>query len=243
MRGSALASPASPAALPFRRAASDVLRLPASERLKVNEIFYSLQGESTRAGLPCVLVRLTGCQMRCRWCDTKYSFYEGEWRSLTDVLAEVEAFDCPLVEVTGGEPLLQPGALPLLRRLCDVGYEVLLETGGGIDVGGVDPRVRKIVDVKCPGSGEVAANRWENLARLGAGDELKFVLDGRADYEWARAVVRERGLAEVCPVIFSPVRRRARGGELAGWVLEDRLRVRVQLQLHKLLWGAQTRGV
>lgn len=216
--------------------------LSSAARVKVNEIFYSLQGESTFAGRPCVLVRLTGCQMRCVWCDSEYAFYEGAWRALDDVVAEVARFGCPLVELTGGEPLLQPGARPLLARLCDAGYEVLLETGGGISIAGVDPRVRRIVDVKCPGSGEAAHNHWPNLELLTPRDELKFVLAGRDDYEWARGVVRERALAARCPVHFSPVHG-VDPAALAQWILEDRLPVRLQLQLHKLLWGATTRGV
>lgn len=230
-------------AIPGPRPAAPALRLPPERRLLVNEIFYSLQGESTFAGRPCVLVRLTGCQMRCRWCDTEYAFHEGSWKSLDEVLAEVGTHRCPLVEVTGGEPLLQPGTRPLLAALADAGYEVLLETGGGLDVAGVDPRVRRIVDVKCPGSGEAAHNRWGNLDLLTARDEVKFVLAGEEDYLWAREVVARHRLAERCPVHFSPVHGELAPDELAAWVLRDRLPVRVALQLHKLLWGAATRGV
>jgi 7-carboxy-7-deazaguanine synthase len=219
------------------------LALPASERLRVNEIFYSLQGESTFAGRPCVLVRLTGCQMRCRWCDSEYAFYEGEWRSVAEVLAEVEGHGCPLVEVTGGEPLLQPGCRTLLRSLCDRGHTVLLETGGGLDVSAVDPRVHRILDVKCPASGEAENNHWPNLALLTARDEVKFVLADEGDYLWAREVLARHRLAERCAVLFSPVWGSLAPAELASWVLRDRLPVRVQLQLHKLLWGATTRGV
>lgn len=225
------------------RAASPLLTLPAAERLRVNEVFYSLQGESTRAGLPCVLVRLTGCQMRCSWCDTEYAFHEGAWRTVAEVVDEVAGFGCPLVEVTGGEPLLQPGTPTLLSALADGGFEVLLETGGGLDVSGVDPRVRRIVDVKCPGSGEHEANHWPNLDLLRATDELKFVLAGEEDYLWARELVRSRRLAERCPIHFSPVHGRLDPVDLAAWILRDRLPVRLQLQLHKLLWGPTTRGV
>ncbi|MCP4662441.1 MAG: radical SAM protein [bacterium] len=213
------------------------------ERLKVHEIFYSLQGESTFAGRPCVLVRLTGCQMRCRWCDTEYAFYEGRWMTRREVLREVAGLGCPLVELTGGEPLLQPASRPLLRDLCDAGYEVLLETGGGVDVAGVDPRVHRILDVKCPGSGEVGNNRWSNLDLLTARDELKFVLSDEDDYLWARDLVRERRLDELCPVHFSPVHGALDLVELAGWILRDRLPVRLQLQLHKVVWGVDARGV
>lgn len=217
--------------------------MSVEERLKVHEIFYSLQGESTYAGRPCVLVRLTGCQMRCRWCDTEYSFYRGEWMSVAAVLERVAELDCPLVELTGGEPLLQPAARPLLTALCDRGYEVLLETGGGLDIAGVDPRVRRIVDVKCPGSGEAANNFWPNLERLTARDEVKLVLADEADYVWARDLVRQRRLAEICPVHFAPVHGELDNEQLASWILRDRLPVRLQLQLHKLLWGAGARGV
>lgn len=219
------------------------LGLPVEGRLLVHEIFYSLQGESTRAGLPCVLVRLTGCQMRCAWCDTDYAFYEGRWMTVEEVLAEVARHRCRLVELTGGEPLLQPAALPLLERLCDAGYEVLLETGGGLDISGVDPRVRRILDIKCPGSGEAANNRWENLDLISERDELKLVLLDEADYRWARDLVLERRLHERCPVHFSPVHGELDPGELAAWILRDRLPVRLHLQLHKLLWGLERRGV
>lgn len=228
--------------LPALRPAEALSQLPAERRLLVHEIFYSIQGESTRAGRPCVLVRLTGCQMRCRWCDTEYAFYEGQWRALEDVLAEVGGHGCPLVEVTGGEPLLQPGCLTLLTALCDSGHEVLLETGGGLDISGVDPRVRRIVDVKCPGSGEAENNRLENLALLTPRDELKFVIADEADYRWARDLVRERRLESICPVHFSPVWSSCAPADLAAWILRDRLPVRLQLQLHKILWG-ETRGV
>lgn len=212
-------------------------------RLKIYEIFYSIQGESTFAGRPCVLVRLTGCQMRCSWCDTEYAFHGGAWMGLDEVMAKVAAFGCPLVEVTGGEPLLQPGCLPLLTALCDAGYEVLLETGGGLDIAPVDARVRRILDIKCPASGESANNRWENLADLRPTDEIKFVVADRADYDWAKGVIAERGLAGVCPLHFSPVWESCPPAELAAWILADRLPVRLTLQQHKILWGKDTRGV
>ena len=210
--------------------------------MRVNEIFYSLQGESSFAGRPCVLVRLTGCHLRCSWCDSEHAFYEGEWMSVGEVLARVATLGCPLVELTGGEPLLQPGALPLLEALCDAGYQVLLETSGALDISAVDPRVRRIVDVKCPGSGEVERNHWPNLERLRPSDELKLVLADEADYEWARDLVLERRLHESCPVWFSPVAETLDPARLAGWILRDHLPVRMQLQLHKLLWG-DARGV
>ncbi len=218
-------------------------RAAPETRLRVNEIFHSIQGESTFAGRPCVLVRLTGCQMRCHWCDTAYAFYEGQWMSQPEVLAAVAAFECPLVELTGGEPLLQPGARPLLTALADAGYEVLLETGGGLDIADIDPRVHRIVDVKCPGSGEVLHNHWPNLDQLTQRDELKFVLADEADYLWARDLVRARRLAERCAVHFSPVHGQLDRQSLARWILHDRLPVRLQLQLHKFIWDPQQRGV
>lgn len=216
---------------------------PSPARLRVHEIFHSIQGESTYAGRACVLVRLTGCQMRCSWCDTEYAFYEGGWKTLDEVLAEVEDFACPLVELTGGEPLLQPAALPLMTALCDRGYEVLLETGGGLDISRVDSRVRRIVDVKCPGSGESAANHWPNLEILRPTDEVKFVLTDREDYEWAKNVVAEHALSSRCPVHFSPVHGGLEARELAAWILADRLAVRLQIQVHKVIWDPKTRGV
>lgn len=215
----------------------------AAERLRVNEIFYSIQGESTRAGQPCVFVRLTGCQMRCSWCDTTYSFYEGGFRSFAEIEAEIAGYGCRLVELTGGEPLLQPAALPFLERLCDAGYEVLLETGGGLDISRVDARVRRIVDIKCPGSGESGHNHWPNLEVLRPTDELKLVLADEADYLWARDLVREKRLTEICPVHFSPVHGAIVLEDLAAWILRDRLPVRLQLQLHKLIWDPRRRGV
>ena len=212
-------------------------------RLKIYEIFYSIQGESTFAGRPCVLVRLTGCQMRCSWCDTEYAFHGGAWQSLPQVLATVAGFGCPLVEVTGGEPLLQPACLPLLTELCDAGYEVLLETGGGLDIASVDPRVRRILDIKCPASGEAENNRWENLGDLRSTDEIKFVVADRADYDWAKGVIADRSLTGVCPIHFSPVWESCPPAELAAWILADRLPVRLALQQHKILWGKDARGV
>ncbi|MCG8462553.1 MAG: 7-carboxy-7-deazaguanine synthase QueE [Holophagales bacterium] len=226
------------------RPADPILALPAAERLKVHEIFHSIQGESTYAGRRCVLVRLTGCQMRCVWCDTPYAFYKGEWMSRAQVLERVASFGCPLVELTGGEPLLQPGALPLMRELCDAGYEVLLETGGGVDISGVDPRVVRIVDVKCPGSGEAQNNHWPNLDHLAPHDELKFVLADEDDYRWARRLVLERALHERARAVhFSPVHGACDPQVLAGWLLRDQLPVRLQLQAHKYIWSPEARGV
>lgn len=205
--------------------------------LKVSEIFFSLQGEASRAGLPTVFVRLTGCPLRCVWCDTEHAFAGGQRMTLTQILADVGSYQTRQVCVTGGEPLAQKNCLPLLTALCDAGYEVCLETSGALDIAQVDARVSRIVDLKAPGSGESARNLWSNLAQLGRRDELKFVIKDRADYEWARQTIAEHRLDAVCPLLFSPVQGEIDATTLAEWILADRLPVRFQLQLHKLLWG------
>ena len=205
--------------------------------LKVSEIFFSLQGEASRAGLPTVFVRLVGCPLRCVWCDTEYAFTGGQNISLAEIVSEIAQYGTPRVCVTGGEPLAQKACLSLLVALCDAGHDVSLETSGALDIAGVDVRVSRIVDLKAPGSGEFDRNRWENLALLTARDELKFVLKNRADYEWARDIIRERRLDELCPLLFAPVQGGLEPKILADWILADRLPVRFQVQLHKLLWG------
>jgi 7-carboxy-7-deazaguanine synthase len=205
--------------------------------LRVTEIFHSIQGESSRVGLPSVFVRLTGCPLRCVWCDTEHAFSGGEALTLADILLRVARFDCATVCVTGGEPLAQKNCLLLLVALCDAGHSVSLETSGALDIGGVDPRVARIVDLKAPGSGEEARNRWENLELLTAHDELKFVLASREDYDWAVAACRQHRLFKLCPVLFSPVQGQLDPAQLAQWILDDRLPLRFQLQLHKVLWG------
>lgn len=215
--------------------ASDVSPSPA--RLKITEIFYSLQGEADTVGIPTAFVRLTGCPLRCQYCDTEYAFYGGEWRSIDDVLTSVAAYGASHVCVTGGEPLAQRNCLPLLERLCDAGYRVSLETSGAIDITPVDARVVRVVDIKTPGSGEAARNRLENLADLRTTDLVKFVICDRADYEWSCEFVREHALVNRCGVLFSPSHEQLRAVELADWILADRLPVRFQIQLHKYLWG------
>ena len=211
--------------------------------LKVNEIFYSIQGESTYAGLPCIFVRLTGCNLRCVWCDSEYAFHEGTELSVEEVLEEVDRHGDGLIEITGGEPLLQADVIPLMQALVALGRTVLIETGGSLPIERVPVGVRRIIDIKCPGSGESERNRWENLEQLRDGDELKFALADRRDYLWAVQQIGSRQLASRCPVLFSPVHDGLDAAELARWVLEDRLDVRVQLQLHKILWPGVPRGV
>ncbi len=211
--------------------------------LRINEIFHSIQGESTRAGEPCVFVRLTGCNLRCVWCDTEYAFHQGCDMSVDDVLERVLSYGCRLVEITGGEPLLQADVIPLMEQLVQRDHVVLLETGGSLPIDGVPRGVRRIIDVKCPGSGEADRNRWEHLGHLREGDELKFVLADRKDYDWAVRQIEQRKLAGRCPLLFSPVHGKLDAGQMADWVLEDRLPVRVQLQLHKFLWPGVQRGV
>jgi 7-carboxy-7-deazaguanine synthase len=217
--------------------------------LRVTEIFHSIQGESTWAGLPCTFVRLTGCPLRCVWCDTEYSFHGGEKMSLDSILERVRAIGTELVEITGGEPLIHPNAFVLADRLLADGFTVLVETSGAIDISSLDPRVHRIMDLKCPGSGEMDRNLWSNLEHLTERDEVKFVVADRADYEWARDVVRERGLdrrirdGTLRAILVSPVWDGIELKELAEWILEDRLPVRFQTQLHKLIWGPGVIGV
>jgi 7-carboxy-7-deazaguanine synthase len=211
--------------------------------LRVNEIFHSLQGESTHVGRPCVFVRLTYCDLRCRFCDSEYAFFEGIERPLEEIVAEVASYGCRLVEITGGEPLIQRETNELMRRLLAARHEVLLETSGAWSVEGVPEGVRIIMDLKTPGSGMVARNRWENLRHLDADDEIKFVICDRADYEWARGVVGEHGLVDRHAVLFSPAWGEVDPADLAEWILTDRLPVRMQLQIHKYIWSPTARGV
>ena len=228
---------------PARSTAADAAEAAAhaqpEPRLRISEIFHSVQGEADAVGWPTVFVRLTGCPLRCTWCDTEYAFHGGQWRTLDEVLAEVVQYGARHVCVTGGEPLAQKRCVDLLARLCDAGYEVSLETSGALDVGAVDARVRKVLDLKAPGSGEVARNLWSNLGHLQPHDQVKVVIADRTDYDWAVAQLREHALATRCQVLFSPVYGRLAPRQLAEWILADRLPVRLQLQLHKLLWGEE----
>lgn len=208
-------------------------------RLRVTEIFYSVQGETSRVGLPTVFVRLTGCPLRCGYCDTAYAFQGGEWMSLPQILAAVAAYAPRQITVTGGEPLAQRDCPALLAALCDAGYDVSLETSGALDISAVDKRVARIVDLKTPGSGEVERNLWSNIEQLRPHDEVKFVIVDEADYRWAVEVLREHRLAERCQVLFSPVFGKLQPRQLAEWILRDRLPVRMQVQLHKILWGEE----
>lgn len=216
---------------------SGVADSTASTRLKLTEIFLSIQGEADSVGWPTVFVRLTGCPLRCQYCDTAYAFHGGEWFLLPQILERVAAYQVRHVCVTGGEPLAQKGCTQLLRLLCDAGYRVSIETSGAIDIGNVDPRVTRVVDIKTPGSGEVTRNRMENLALLRADEQIKFVICDRADFEWSRDLVRERALNDVCTVLFSPSFGQLEARDLAQWILDERLPVRLQVQLHKYLWG------
>lgn len=229
--------------------------MPRAEQLRINEIFHSVQGEGTRAGRRCVFIRLTGCHLRCTYCDTEYSFYEGRWMTLDAILEAVRAYECPFVEVTGGEPLLQPNVYELMRRLCDSFETVALETSGAVSIARVDPRVVRIVDLKTPSSGECGRNCWENVPLLTPRDEVKFVVGTREDYEWTREMIRRHGLLQRCAVLLSPVSGHPEPQRfalykghldpqaLAEWVLEDKLDVVLNVQLHKRIWSPDARGV
>jgi 7-carboxy-7-deazaguanine synthase len=217
---------------------------PKPPTLTINEIYESIQGESTWAGLRCVFVRLTFCDLRCNYCDTEYAFYEGKKRPLPEIIQELLAFACPLVEVTGGEPLLQKNVLPLMTALCDAGRTVLIETSGAHDISAIDPRVHRIMDLKTPGSGECARNLMTNIAHLTKRDEVKFVIGSREDYEWSREQVRAHNLTERCgTVLFSPIFGRIEPRQIVEWIIADRLPVRFQLQMHKFIWEPKARGV
>jgi 7-carboxy-7-deazaguanine synthase len=207
------------------------------ERLRINEIFHSLQGEADSVGFRTVFIRLTGCPLRCQYCDTEYAFHSGDWRDLDSILESVREFDATHVCVTGGEPLAQPNCLPLLERLCDAGFKVSLETSGAMSIGRVDPRVVRVLDVKTPGSGEAVRNLVENFPLLTPRDQVKFVVCSRQDYDWSKAYLTEHALSERCQVLFSPSYSEVPAATLADWILADRLPVRFQLQLHKVLWG------
>jgi 7-carboxy-7-deazaguanine synthase len=211
--------------------------------MRITEIFHSIQGESTFAGLPCVFVRITGCPLRCTWCDTAYAFYEGREMGLDEIVAQVGSYGCRLVEVTGGEPLHHPDAFELVARLLGDGYTVLVETSGAIDVGPLDPRAVVIMDLKCPGSGMADRNLWSNLDRLKPGDQVKFVVKNREDYVWTREVLERTKLHERHAVLLAPVFGETDAKTLAEWILEDRLSVRLQVQLHKVIWDPAARGV
>lgn len=214
------------------------------QKITIHEIYHSIQGESTWAGQPCVFVRLTFCDLRCNYCDTEYAFYEGNKQPLSEIVAAVLKFDCPLVEITGGEPLLQKNVLPLMTMLADAGKTVLLETSGAHDISGVDPRVHRIMDLKTPGSGEVERNLWANIDHLTTRDEVKFVIGSREDYEWSREKVQRFDLCKRChAVLFSPIFGRIDPREIVEWILADHLDVRFQLQMHKFIWTPTQRGV
>ena len=211
--------------------------------MKVNELFYSIQGESTRAGHPCIFVRLTGCNLRCTWCDTAYAFHEGEEMTANEILERVKGYPCRMVEFTGGEPLLQQEVHPLITQLLDKGYQVLIETGGSLDIRKVDPRATIIMDIKCPGSGMSDRMRWENIRALTSKDEVKFVIKDHQDFEWAVGVIRRHDLTGRCPVLLAPTFGELEPRQLAQWILEEGLKVQLQIQIHKYIWDPQMRGV
>lgn len=213
------------------------------QTLKINEVFFSIQGESTHAGRSCVFVRLSACNLRCSWCDTEYAFYEGKEQTFDALLEQIKCYQCNLIEITGGEPLLQKEVLQFMALLADAGYEVLLETGGHMDISQVDNRVQRIMDIKCPGSGESEKNLWSNIEFLTAKDQLKFVISSMEDYNWAKEIIGQHNLSSICPILFSPVFGQLDNQKLAEWILEDHLDVRYQLQLHKYIWHPQTKGV
>jgi 7-carboxy-7-deazaguanine synthase len=211
--------------------------------VKVNEIFYSIQGESSRMGVPCVFVRLTYCNLRCTYCDTEYAFYEGREMELNDIISEVEKYQCKIVEITGGEPLVQENVHTLMKQLCDKGYQVMIETGGSLPIEKIDKRVNIIMDLKTPSSEMVHKNLYENINHLKPGDEVKFVIGNKADYDWSKEIMIKYRLADKVTVLMSPVFDELNNIDLATWILDDRLNVRLQVQLHKYIWHPQTRGV
>ena len=211
--------------------------------LKVNEIYYSVQGESTSVGLPCVFVRLTYCNLRCTYCDTEYAFYEGKEKTVEEIIGEVKKFGCKLIEVTGGEPLFQEESFPLMKRLCDEGFDAMLETGGSLSIENVDERVKIIMDLKCPSSGMLKKNIYENVNYLKSSDELKFVIGNREDYDWAKGIIVKYDLMGKCSILFSVVFGELEPITLVNWILEDKLDVRFQLQMHKYIWHPETKGV
>lgn len=212
--------------------------------LKINEIFHSIQGESTKAGLPCVFVRLTYCNIRCVYCDTEYAFYEGVDRTIDDIIDEVRSFNCKLVEITGGEPLVQENVHILMKRLCDMGFDVMIETGGSLPIENIDKRVKIIMDLKTPYSKMEKKNRYENIQHLKSNDEVKFVIGSREDYDWTKEILNKYDLFDIVEqVLFSPVFERVENIQLAEWILHDKLNVRFQLQMHKYIWHPETRGV
>ncbi|HZY10903.1 MAG TPA: radical SAM protein [Bacteroidota bacterium] len=211
--------------------------------LVINEIFHSIQGESSHMGRPCVFVRLTYCNLRCTYCDTEYAFYDGKEMSIDEIVNVVTGYRCKLVEVTGGEPLFQANVYELMSRLCNEGFEVLLETGGSLEISRVDPRVKRIIDFKCPSSGMMKKNYWENVHYLRQSDEIKFVIGAKEDYEWSKQMIREYKIGERCPILMSVVFGELEPLQLVEWILEDKLNVRFQLQMHKYMWSPEMKGV
>lgn len=214
-----------------------------SNTLRINEIFFSIQGESSYAGMPCIFIRLTYCNIRCSFCDTQYAFFEGEYKSFDNILSEIKKYNCSLVEITGGEPLVQKNVLPFMTILCDSDYEVLIETGGHMDISGIDARIKRIMDIKCPGSGESDKNYWQNLDFIKETDQIKFVIGDQVDYDWAKDIIDKYNLFGKCPILMSPNFNKISNKTLTEWILADQLDVRFQLQMHKYIWPPDQRGV
>lgn len=211
--------------------------------LKINEIFYSIQGESSKSGLPCVFIRLTYCNLRCSYCDTEYAFFDGKEMSIEEIISEVKRYKCNLVEVTGGEPLMQEDVFVLMSRLCNEGFDVMLETGGSISIKEVEKRVMIVMDLKCPSSNMLKKNLYSNIDYLKRNDEIKFVIGSKEDYDWAKAIIKTYGLVNKCDILFSVVYGELEPVKLVNWILEDKLKVRYQLQMHKVIWHPETKGV
>ena len=222
---------------------NDNFEAPEKLTLKVNEIYFSLQGESTHMGRTCVFVRLTYCNLRCSYCDTEYAFYEGADQTLSEIIEKIKSYNCPLIEITGGEPLIQKNVHPLMKSLCDSGFEVLLETAGHLDISETDPRVKRIMDIKCPSSGESEKMLWTNIENLRPGDEVKFVVGSQEDLDYSKKIIMTHSLDKKCEVIISPVFDKITNLEIADWILKNNLPVRMQIQLHKMIWEPNTPGV
>ncbi|MEJ2052598.1 MAG: radical SAM protein [Calditrichaceae bacterium] len=214
-----------------------------TDSLRINEIFFSIQGESSYAGRPCIFIRLTYCNLRCSFCDTEYAFFEGDFLSFDEIINQIKIYNCDLIEITGGEPLVQKNVLPFMSMLCNAGYEVLIETGGHMDISQIDKRVKRVMDIKCPGSGESDKNLWQNIRYLTENDQVKFVISDRTDFDWAKGIIQKYNLSKKCTVLMSPDFQKLKNIKLAEWILKESPDARFQLQMHKYIWPPDQRGV